>query len=244
MKPKVLKYFARYSYGCKSGAFLPKGCANTRNAADVIRADFIPLDHPMIAGNVGIVVAAPPQWAETHSLIRYPSPYGRSCTLWCRPPFFLAMQKKCRHRRALAQAGGRKAIDFDQSARMALNLRNDNQEQKRGFDRCGSHSYLSFRWSRLPAFRHVGTLLANRRSSVPGPVRAQHLWSEATSPAARLSVPGRTSPIARPSQAAANSFRCALTGAAHPTKAIGVHSCAGGFFVANSARNGARPSTE
>ena len=72
----------------KTGMKLPTLCGITQNTADagVMRGQAF--STVRIRGNVKHVVAAYPQWAETHSLIRYPSPERRSCIILCRPPLF------------------------------------------------------------------------------------------------------------------------------------------------------------
>lgn len=75
-------------FGSETGAFTPIGCYFARNAADAGAVGRMRLDCPRIAVSLLSVVAVPPQWAETFSLLRYPSPYRRFCTFWYGPPSF------------------------------------------------------------------------------------------------------------------------------------------------------------
>ncbi len=94
------------------GDFLPVHWFYTRDLADNPRLREIPLDRPMIAGTLRVVVAASPQWAETHSLIRYPSPYGRPSAPWRRPPLFMSADSLWgRAFRAAGQRGGRRSVN-------------------------------------------------------------------------------------------------------------------------------------
>ena len=244
MKPERLSSCDNSTFGCENGAFLPMGCANTRNTADAVAGRFIRLEGSNFAGSIKTVVAAPPQWAETHSLIRYPSPYGRSCTFWCRPPFFHFIRMTYGDRRGIAQNPAVPANDFDRGVGMALNRGTSGQMTKRGSSRCDSPSYSSCPSWRLPAFLPVATRWASRRLSGQAPVRAPRWSSTAASPAARLSALRGTSPIARPIHAAANRDARALTGATDLIRTTGTFPCAGGFFDANSACYEPRPGTD
>ncbi len=92
--------------------FLPAHWLYARDLADYPGLRDILLDRLMIAGNLRIVVAASPQWAETHSLIRYPSPYGRPSAPWRRPPLFMSAASLWRRAfRATGQRGGRSHVN-------------------------------------------------------------------------------------------------------------------------------------
>lgn len=234
--------------GCKNGVILPKGCVNTRNTADAVAARVMRLDHPDFACSINSVVAVPPQWTETHSLIRYPSPYGRSCTLRYRPPFFRRGERPRRpescDRRGIAHPLGGQTIGFDLTAGMALNRVITKEKQTRGFIRCNANpnSYYASRlsWALLPA----AIRLASRPLSARGPVPVRRRLSAAVSRPALLSARRVTSPIARASQTAANAFSRALTSATNRTRTIGTPGRAGGFFVVTSARSDVRPMNE
>ena len=225
------------------GAILPMSCEFTRNTADAVVQRHTHLAYSAIGCSISIVVAAPPQWAETHSLIRYPSPYGRSCTFLCRPPFFLFNRTAYRNRRGIAQSRGFASNDFDQRSGMTFTLAITFRERVRCLRRCVSRSFSCYPSWRSPALQPAVTRLANKPLSVLAPARARHLWSAETLPVARLSAPGRTSPTARHSRVAARNFTHLITGAVNLKRTIGADRCAGGFFVSNSARYGARQNT-
>lgn len=233
------------SFGCKSGIIPPTGCANTRNTADAVATCVMRLDRPNFACSIKGVVAVPPQWTETHSLIRYPSPYGRSCTLPCRPPFFPLLGRGLRHRRRLAQGIAPGGIGFDLAPGMALTRDITKEKQSRGFNRCTSdpNSYYASRPS--SGWRPAATRSASRPLSgrARGLVRRQS--SAAVSPRAPLSARRATSPIARASRTAVNTVLRALTGALYRIRTIGTpERQAGGFLFVTSARPVARPRNE
>ena len=209
--------------GCKNGTFLPKGCKDTRITADAVAAGALRLDRSENVCSINLVVAVPPQWTETHSLIRYPSPYGRSCTLRCRPPFF---------RRSAAQENVRGCNSFDVTAGMALNRGTDKQKQTRGLDRCISNPDSCCPWLFWPGLRPVATPLANRRLSGAVPGRARRLSWAAMSPRGPLSARRVTWPIASSTKANADTYSVhALTGADNRSRTTGASSAPVVFFL-------------
>ncbi len=231
MKLKRLKSSHYSTMDCKNGAFLPMSCANTRNTADAVVRGVIPLEGAIFAGSIKTVVAAPPQWAETHSLIRYPSPYGRSCTFWCRPPFFRLNEMAYPDRRGIAQSTVPGVIGFDRRKGMAFYPATPGQRTQWGSNRCISPSFSYCRSWRLPASVRAVTRWASRRLSAQGPVRAPRLCLMAASPVARLSARRAMSPIARPIHAAANLNQRPVAGATDLIRTTGASACAGGFLL-------------
>lgn len=230
--------------GCENGVFLPKSCMNTRNTADAVVARVMRLDRPEFACSIKGVVAVPPQWTETHSLIRYPSPYGRSCALRYRPPIFLRPEAAAADRRRAAHRFAARSICFDPGAGMALNRAIINEKQTRGYLLCVSDPNSCWPSRPVPVFRPVATPLASRPLSVRGRGPARRSSSAATSPRARWSVRRATSPIARPIRTAASRYFRVLTGATVQTETTGAFGRAGGFLFVNSVRDAARPKTD
>lgn len=232
------------SFSCKNGVIPPTGCANTRNTADAVAACVMRLERSDFACSIKAVVAVPPQWTETHSLIRYPSPYGRSCTLRCRPPFFRPLAQDLHHRRGLAQWIAPGGIGFDLASGMTLSRVIIKEKQTRGFNRCTSNPNSYYASRPCLALRPAAIPSASRPLSelARGPVRLP--LSAAVSPRAPLSARRATSPIARASRTAANTVSRALTGAADQIETTGAPARAGGFFVVTSARPVARPRNE
>ncbi len=232
------------SLSCKNGIIPPNGCANTRNTADAVAVRVMRLDRPDFACSIKGVVAVPPQWTETHSLIRYPSPYGRSCTLRYRPPFFRQRERLVARRRRVAHRIGRGAIGFDLVPGMALNRAITKEKQIRGLIRCNSNQNSACALRPFLASPLVATPSVSKPLSARGRGPAQRPLSAAASPRAPLSARRAMSPIARPSRNAASTVSRALTGAAIRTGTTGAFGRTGGFFVANSVRSVARPMTD
>ena len=227
------------TFGCKMGAFLPIEFENTRNTADAISTRAIPLDRPLIEGSIDLVVAVPPQWAETHSLIRYPSPYGRSRAFTHRPPFFLRAARILRNRRRVAINHGASVFGFDRSGAIALNRATINQNKTRGFIRCVSNPHSSCLPWPSSGLRPAATHLANRLLSAQAPGPARRLSSAAALQRAPLSARRATSLIVRPIQTAADPHSRVLTGASIFSQTTGAHGCAGGFSFSIARASGA-----
>ena len=120
-----------------------------RNTADACRRAANGLVNAGIAGNVIDVVAASPQGAGTHSLNRYPSPYGRLCALRHRPPFFLFKTKGYGDRRGFACIVEFGMYGFDRGTGIALNGGVNQRNKGRDTAGCSSYSYFFWRFWRL-----------------------------------------------------------------------------------------------
>ncbi len=147
------------------GTILPMMGNYTRNTADTCNSIAKGLENPDIAGNVICVVAASPQEAGTHSLNRYPSPYGRLCALWHRPPFFLNISKGYGDKRSIARNGAVGIEAFDRGNGIALSGVQDPCKKDQGPSGCDSPSYSFYRFwhlRRLRPLQPVGTRLLNR----------------------------------------------------------------------------------
>lgn len=222
MRPMRENYANIRHQGCKTGTFLPKGCVNTRNTADAVATRLSRLDRPEIACSIKGVVAVPPQWTETHSLIRYPSPYGRSRTLPCRPPFF---------RRRVAHRTACRAKSFDARNRMALTRGICKQDQKRGPIRCDVFQKSCCPLLCAQALQPAVTRSANRPLSALAPVPERQFWSTAASGPALLSVRRAMLPTAKHIQDAAKLTSRAHLRATRFMKTTGAMACTGGFLM-------------
>lgn len=74
------------------GMKLPMGCKNTQDTADAGTFCDFGLAAGRVFDSTNQVMDALPQGALTKRLIRYPSPYGRRCAGWHRPPVFFLKQ--------------------------------------------------------------------------------------------------------------------------------------------------------
>ncbi len=120
-----------------------------RNTADACIQIAKGLVNAGIAGNVISVVAASPQGAGTHSLNRYPSPYGRLCALRHRPPFFLCKTIGYADRRGFAGIAEFGVHGFDRGGGIALSGSVKTRKTDRDTAGCSSHSYFSLRFWRF-----------------------------------------------------------------------------------------------
>ncbi len=220
------------------GAILPLGDGYTRKLADAVAVCRICLDRPKIACTIVSVVAAPPQWAETHSLIRYPSPDGRSCAVWCRPPFFRFELVRFRTRRGLAHTGLFSIKTFDAARKIGFTAGAVKKIKIRGKILCVSLSSLCYAWLHWPVLRRAATQFLNRPCWGLVPGQARRLSLMATSVRGPSSVAPQTSPIASIRQESADLITCPVTGASLNQKAIGVVH-AGGLLPAKPMRNAA-----
>lgn len=180
-----------------------------RNTADACIQIAKGLVNAGIAGNVISVVAASPQGAGTHSLNRYPSPYGRLCALRHRPPFFLCKTKGYADRRGFAGIAEFGMHGFDRGCGIALSGSAKQRKTDRDTAGCSSYSYFSLRFWRLlrlrpMAIRRLGRMgvlqparLAMPRIARPIPTAA----TDATRPIGVFSSkfrPSRAFSYARP----------------------------------------------
>lgn len=225
-----------------TGIFLPKGCVFTRNTADTGIGRIQPLADGEFEGSVRHVVEALPQWAETHSLIRYPSPDRRSCTWLCRPPLFSPACAWSPGRRQLAQKRLVCQQSFDLAPKMTLSAV-INEQEKRGNRTCEPVIGSFLAYSRLAALRPVAKTSPGRRSSARVRARALRLsWAD-PSPRAPSLAPRATSPIARSTRTAANLIRPAR-GTREPFWTTDASSGAGGLFHVETDVSGTGPRDE
>lgn len=226
------------------GAILPMTCGFTRNAADVVALFSIRLENRGIVCSVNGVVEALPQGAETLSLIRYPSPEGRLCALWCKPPTFLFGAAGRRDRRSFAVIGSRVQTGFDDGRGLALSVRKKPNNKIRGKLRCSRFLQKPWQSRPLSACRPAAIQFLNRLFWGAAPERSQARSLAAVSLPVQLSARQGTSSIARPTQAAANLILPRTGGAEKNNQTIGALPRAGGFLHAGSARNVAWPRTK
>ena len=194
------------AYLGQNGTFLPMGCIFARNAAE--KEFGLP---PGLAGgaasaNVDPVVVAPPQWAKTQSLIRYPSPWRRSCAIWRRPPLFCWEAKTCGNERRFAHWPSSRRCDLDYRAALGLSRATIPSHSSKGTDQCDHISSRAWPSVASWASRPVAIRFPSRRFSAQARVRAPLRCWTATLPLVRLSGPRATWPTARPTHTAVTEF--------------------------------------
>ncbi len=227
-----------------SGTFLPKACVFAQDTADGSVVSQCDLAKPAAIDNVDAVVVAPPQWAQTQSLIRYPSPCRRSCAFRHRPPLFRSNSKLYSHRQRLAHEPTSRICDFAIRASLRLDGAIPSFHSLKGTEQCehtfskGWHSVV------LWALRPAAARFPNRRFSArvrgPAPLRS---WM-ATLPQARSSGPRAMSRTAKPTRIVVTEFasrRSPARKSSHRT--IGAV-CAGGLFCVMPVRSCVGPRTE
>ena len=231
----------------KHGVFSRISAGNTRIAAELLGGVPCQLEHLTIQCSLIPVVEVLPQRAETHSLIRYPSPDGRAWTRLVRPPLFFTCDGSVQNRRGFAQHGCTRALSFDPRAGIPLSARINFAQIKQGKTRCEQPKpYLRVFWP-LAGWRPVATPSANRHSL--GPVRGlgRRLFWTAISPLARLSARPAMWRSVRPTPPnAAKLSRCRPDcGRNKPIQqpTIGAP-CSGGLFYVTMALRFAGPGPE
>lgn len=221
------------------GMNLPVGCENTRNTADAVVPRDFGLATACDIGSMKQVMEALPQGALTKRLIRYPSPYGRRCAGWHRPPVFSLKYRVYGSRRRSADRRYVGRGGFDGACDMALTDGDIQSRISGGDPTCTPSNAKLFRCSRhLPSWglRPVATRCPNRRFWVAVPVRSPALWWAEVSSPAPLSGPQATWFIVRPTQAAVTKENSSRTPGQWParcdaeTRTIGAER-AGGLFV-------------
>ena len=153
-----------------------------RNTADACRGIAKSLVGTEITGKVLSVVAASPQGAGTHSLNRYPSPYGRLCALRHRPPFFLCKTIGYADRRGFAGISDMRALGFDRGGGIALSGSVKTRKIDRDTAGCSSCSYFSLRFWRL--LRSQPMAIRRLSTGVSGAERVRGLHIVRLTPAA------------------------------------------------------------
>jgi len=231
-------------FSAQNGTFLPKGCIFARNAAEKVfdvRAD---LASGAASSTVIDVVVAPPQWAKTQSLIRYPSPCRRTCAIWRRPPLFFVIAETYENERRLAHRTASRICDLEKAAPMALIGVTTSSHISKGTVACDQLPSGALPSSVFWASRPVVVPFPSRRSLAQVPGSAPRRCLTATLPQARLSGPRGTWLTAKPTHIAANRIASRRTPARTSShRTIGA-ACAGGPFHVMPARACAGPRTE
>ena len=187
------------------GVKLPMGCENARDTADAVALRVFSLARARDIGNVTKVMEALPQGALTKRLIRYPSPYGRCCAGWHRPPVFSLRMGGCAYRLRLADQRPAIGDRFDGTYDMALTKRDIQSRISGDEPKCRQFNAKLSRCSRpLPSrrLRPVVTPCPNRRFWAAVPERSPALWLAEASSLGPLSVLRAMSFIVRLTQAA------------------------------------------
>lgn len=226
------------------GTFLPKARVFAQDTAEdrgVLRCN---LANTPAIDNDETVVVGPPQWAKTHSLIRYPSPCRRCCAFKHRPPFFRETSKRCPNRKRLAHGGASRPCDLATPASLRLNGAIPSFHSSKGAEQC-EHSF-SKDWPFAVAlpFRPVATRFPNRRFSVRARGLAPRRCWTAVLPQVWSSGPRAISRTAKPTRIVVTEFasrRSLARKSSHRT--IGAV-CADGLFCVMPMRPCAGPRTE
>ncbi|VAW01870.1 hypothetical protein MNBD_ALPHA07-1734 [hydrothermal vent metagenome] len=146
-----------------------------RNTADACGQTAKGLERGGFAGNVISVVAASPQGAGTHSLNRYPSPYGRLCALRRRPPFFRYITKRYVDRLGFSGIGKTGAHGFDRGRGITLNGGITPHNIERATAGCSFLLYFFYRYWRFLPLQPVAKRRWNKSLSVAARVQARRL---------------------------------------------------------------------
>ena len=226
-----------------TGKVPPRGCGFTRNAADAGMRLIPRLANEDFRGTLGHVVEVLPQGAETHSLIRYPSPYGRFCASLCRPPSFPARKPARVRRRSVANSAHPDRQPFDFASEMTLSFATYKQ-QTRGSHRCEPVIGPFLAFARCSGLEPAAKTSPSRPCSAPERARARRLCSAVRSPRARLSERPETSPIARPIRSAATKEIRPARGVRQVRQTTVAPCGAGGLFHVKTDRSGAGPAYE
>ena len=217
-----------------SGIFPPMDGENTRNAADMEAHVFRRLDHLQSRCSLAPVVEALTNWAKTNSLIRYPSPFGRSWSWVDRPPLFSADGLvSLLFRQAVAHQGLAGADHFDLQQRIELSMPIGIKKTKRGEQLCDVECRFSRAFWPLAGWQPVVTHLVSRPLSAGLPVPGQRRFWTATFLQVQPLVRQAMSPIASFLRTIATKLSDPCQGAMRPNRfqAIGAGS-AGGLFCA------------
>jgi hypothetical protein len=158
-----------------SGTFLPMSCIFARDAAESSARQSRRLAQPTFLDKAESVVVAPPQWAKTNRLIRYPSPDRRTCANWRRPPLFSGISIPSTFRRSFAHCAPSRQCDLDCWVVLALNGTETSFQSTKGETPCVHISSRVWRSVAPWASRPAATPLRNRRCSAQAPVRARRL---------------------------------------------------------------------
>ncbi len=227
-----------------NGTFLPKGCIFARNAAEKVfglRADLALVP---ASSKVETVVVAPPQWARTQSLIRYPSPCRRSCAIWRRPPLFWAFPRPYENRRSLAQGLASRICDLENATPLALTEATTSSHFSKGTETCEHLPSKPLPSSVFWVSRPVAAPFLSRRCLAQARGSAPRRYLTATLPLARSSEPRATWPTAKPTHIAANRIASRRNPARKSSNRTIGAVCAGGPFHVMPARACAGPRTE
>ncbi len=187
----------------KMGTIMPMVRNYARNTADTCIQIAKGLEHAGITGRFMTVVAASPQGAGTHSLNRYPSPYGRLCAFLHRPPFFLHKSTGYVDKRGFAGIGESVTHDFDRGCGIALNGARGRCKTERVIAGCSFLSYFYYRFWRFLPLLPVVIPCWNRALSAVARVLARRLCWTGMLQRGPLSARLAMSPIVRPIPTAA-----------------------------------------
>lgn len=215
------------------GMISPKADRNTRIAAECCASLRHRLERALIQCSLNIVVEAHPKWAETHSLIRYPSPDGRTWSWVDRPPLFSAAGVEAVHRRGFAHCRHVGMDRFDQRSRMPLSARINTAHKQRGEYLCElPKQLLQASWP-LAGWRHAATPWASKPLSAALRAPVRRLYWMATFSLARSSARPATWPSVRPIRPNVADLRRLDRGRTKPNRhqTIGA-TRAGGLFCA------------
>ncbi len=192
------------------GMILPTGCGFTQNTAETRVLGRLRLVSAWIGCSVVRVVEALPLRAETHRLIRYPSPDGRSCTGLCGSPLFCCISNSWASRRGVAQIHPDPFNRFDRRSRFALCAHinvTQTEWDKSPCEPCFS-PLRGFQFS--AACQAVARRFRNRRFSAPDQALPRRpFWMATSQPGLSLARQG-TLRIASFIQAAVTDFHRAV----------------------------------
>ena len=230
------------AYPSVSGTFLPKGCIFARDAAESSAVAPCILANPPAVASVEPVVVAPPHWARTQRLIRYPSPCRRSCVIWRRPPLFRGISKVYIYERRLAHSAASRICDLDSEVFVRLTGLQSNTHSSKGTEQCDQivlEGWPSLAcWALPPAVVQFPSRRFSAQARVQGPLR---YWTAALPPA-RSSARRATSPTAKPTRTAVDNSASRHTSARKSSHWTIGAARAGGLFM--SCRRAPAPGQE
>lgn len=189
-----------------NGMNSPMKAQNTRIAAE--RYVYTPrrLERVIFPCSVGTVVEVHPKRAETHSLIRYPSPDGRACSWVGRPPLFFAFLVGIGCRRGFAHSSCADVDRFDHSPGITLSAPTNFAPKKRGKHLCELPRQFSQAFWPLAGLQPVATPSVSRPYWGAQRAPEQQLFWTAILPLARSSARPATWHSVRPTHRNAPSM--------------------------------------